>query len=182
MSAGARTIRSRGAALAAALAAVILLGGCSGDRMSDLHHWVRRVEARPGGRISPLPKVKLYRKFIYSAFDRRDPFSPSRLGGAAAVKVGGNSRLRPDAKRPRAPLEAFPLDALRMVGTLDKGGHIWALVRAPDGTIYPVRDGDHMGRNYGKVVKIAEGRLNLVEIVPDGMGGWMKHPASLALK
>ncbi len=182
MSAGARMVRSRGAALAAALAAVILLGGCSGGRMSDLHRWVRRVETRPGGHISPLPKVKSYRKFIYSAFDLRDPFSPSRLDGAAKVKVGGNSHLRPDAKRPRAPLEAFPLDALRMVGTLGKDGRIWALVRAPDGTIYPVHNGDYMGRNYGKIVKITEGRLSLVEIIPDGMGGWMKRPASLALK
>ncbi|GBE10474.1 Pilus assembly protein, PilP [bacterium BMS3Abin12] len=182
MSAGARTVRSRGVVLLAALAAAILLGGCGGDRMSDLHQWVRRVEARPGGRISPLPKVKSYRKFTYSAFDLRDPFSPSRLGGASKVKVNGNSKLRPNAKRPRGPLEAFPLDTLRMVGTLDKGGRVWALVRAPDGTIYPVHDGDYMGRNYGKVVKITEGRLGLVEIVSDGMGGWMKRPASLALK
>ena len=182
MSAGARTVRSRAVALAAALATAILLGGCSGNRMYDLHQWVRRVEARSGGHISPLPEVRLYRKFTYSAFDRRGPFSASRLGGAAKVKVSGNSKLRPNAKRPHGPLEAFPLDSLRMVGTLDKGGRIWALVRAPGGTIYPVHDGDYMGQNYGKVMKITESRLGLVEIVPDGMGGWMKHPASLALK
>lgn len=173
---------TRTAVTLAALTAVLLLGGCGGDRMSDLHQWVDQVEARPGGRISPLPTIKPYRKFAYSAFDLRDPFSPSRLAGAAKTKVSSNSKLRPDTKRRRGPLEAYPLDTLRMVGTLDKAGHVWALVRAPDGTIYPVHDGNYMGQNYGKVVKISEGQVSLVEIVPDGMGGWMKRPASLAMK
>ncbi len=179
----ARSAAGRGIGTTTALIALaLLLGGCGGDRMSDLHAWVQQVEARRGGRISPLPTVKPYRKFTYSAFDLRDPFSPSRLGGPAKVKVSGNSKLHPDTKRPRGPLEAFPLDTLRMVGTIDKGGSVWALVRAPDGTIYPVQDGSYMGQNYGKVVKIAEGKVSLIEIVPDGMGGWMKRPASLALK
>ncbi|MHB1239197.1 MAG: pilus assembly protein PilP [Gammaproteobacteria bacterium] len=165
-----------------ALLAVTLLGGCGGDRMADLHQYVKQVEARPGGRIAPLPEVRPYKTFTYDASQLKDPFSPARLAGGVKAPVTSTSKIRPDTTRPREPLEAYSLDTLRMVGTIERGGHTWALVRAPDGTIFRVQDGNHMGQNYGKVVKITESRVALVEIVPDGMGGWMKRDASLALK
>ncbi len=163
--------------------ATVLLAGCSGSGgMTDLHQWVRNVESRHGGRIAPLPKIVPYHKFAFTAGDLPSPFSPARLTAGTKPLPVGNSGLHPDFKRPKGPLEAYPLDSLKMVGTLQIKGRTWALIQVPDGTIFPVHKGDYMGMNYGRIVRIGNAEVNLVEIVPDGMGGWMKHPASLALK
>lgn len=89
--------------------------------------------------------------------------------------------MRPDSNRPREALEAFPLDTLRMVGTLDQGGQSWGLVRANDGTIHRVQPGNYLGQNHGRIANITEYEIELVEIVPDGLGGWIERQASLAL-
>ncbi len=91
------------------------------------------------------------------------------------------SGIRPDVNRPREALEEYPLDSLRMVGTLEQGGQMWALVRAEDGTIHRVQPGNYVGQNYGRITRITESKIELVEIVPDGLGGWMERPATLAL-
>jgi type IV pilus assembly protein PilP len=88
----------------------------------------------------------------------------------------------PDRNRNREPLEEFPVDSLRMVGTIDFNGHTYALVKAPDSVIHRVTIGDHMGQNYGKIVTITPSEVDLSEVIPDGFGGWTERPASLALE
>jgi type IV pilus assembly protein PilP len=102
------------------------------------------------------------------------PGSPGGTGGA-------NSSVRPDSKRNREFLEQFSLDTLRMVGTLKLGGGNFALVQTKDGLVQRVLPGNYMGQNDGKVIDVSPTKITLIEIVPDGVGGYMERPASLAL-
>ena len=153
------------------------LAGCSGN-MSDLKAYVATVKARKTTHIEPIPQITPYQPFTYEAAGRRDPFTPQ--AGAPAPQ-SSNSKLRPDMNRPKEPLEEYPLDALRMVGVIDFQGKAYAMIQAPDNVIHRVTLGDHMGQNYGKVVKITEHEVDLTEIVPDGFGGWEERPASISL-
>jgi type IV pilus assembly protein PilP len=148
------------------------LSGCSSDR-EELEQWIAQVKKRPGGRIEPLPEIKPYETFAYNASDQRSPFSM-----AAPAGPGG---LRPDAKRNREFLEQFSLDTLAMVGTLNLGGHAFGLVQTKDGLVHRVQPGQYMGQNDGKIVSISDSKISLVEIVPDGMGGYMERNAAIGL-
>jgi type IV pilus assembly protein PilP len=154
---------------------IAALSGCASD-MDELHAKVAEIKSRPGGRIEPLPEVKPYETFAYSASEQRSPFEP---GMAASANAPG--ALRPDANRPREFLEQFSLDTLRMVGTLRLGGRTYGLVQTQDGLVHRVLPGSHLGQNDGRITAIDEGKISLTEIVPDGMGGFIERPAALAL-
>ena len=162
--------------------AAALVTGCGDGGTGDLEAWVKEVRSRQHARIEPLPEFKPYETFLYQAQDLRSPFTP---GENRSLQVPGQevkgSGIRPDVNRPREALEEYPLDSLRMVGTLEQGGQVWALVRAEDGTIHRVQPGNYVGQNYGRITRITESKIELVEIVPDGLGGWMERPATLAL-
>jgi len=170
-----RPVRLFGGALLA------LLAGCGQD-MSDLENYAMEVKARTSRNIEPIPQIKTFEPFSYEAGDRRDPFLQllrSREESAAAA--GGAGSVRPDVNRPREPLEEFPLDSLRMVGTISMQKRAFALIRAPDAVVHRVSVGDHLGQNYGKITAISETEVVLMEIIPDGFGGWMQRPATVAL-
>lgn len=163
------------------LVSVLSLTACSSDNLQDLRQFVRKAEAAHPARVEPLPQIKPYETYTYRDSDLRDPFSP--IGFNRQTVLGkSTSGLRPDFNRPKGPLERYPLDTLRMVGTLQEGNQTWALIRAPDGTVYRVKTGDYMGQNFGKITRITQSKVQLNEIVPDGLGGWMERPASIALK
>lgn len=159
-----------------ACAAVLLLCACSSAN-SDLARFIAHVKEQPGGHVKPLPEIKPYQTFIYADEGMRSPFVPSR-----SLQAGhGGSSVRPDANRPRQYLEQFPLDTLKMVGTLKLGGKTYGLVEAKDGLVHRVLPGNYMGQNDGKIVSIAPSKITLREIVPDGTGGYIERPAALAL-
>lgn len=173
-----RIIRAR---ILPAILAPLLLAACGDDNLNDLRAYAQEIKARKHGSIEPLPEIKPHETFLYQASDLRDPFEPAPFAMAAAtVNVGANG-LRPDMDRRREPLEEFPLDTLRMVGTLDRKQEQWGLVQSKDGTVHRVKTGNYIGQNYGKIVAISEEEIGLVEIVPDGLGGWTERKASLAL-
>lgn len=159
--------------LAAWLAGPLLLGGCSGG-LDELREEISRVKQRPGGRIQPLPEVKPYVSHDYSMADRRSPFLQSLAGE-------NPSGPRPDVQRPREYLEQFPLDTLKMVGTLRTGGATYGLVQTRDMMIHRILPGNHLGQNDGRVMSVSEARIALVEIVSDGLGGYLERSAALAL-
>jgi type IV pilus assembly protein PilP len=165
---------------AAAVLAMGLVGCARKDSVADLRAYVAQLERTHPGHVEPLPELKPYQSFVYAAEDRRDPFTPPTRPEEAQAAPGA-SNIRPDLNRPREPLEAYPLDALRMVGTLERNGVPWALIKAPDGAIYRVHPGNYLGQNYGKVVSIREGQIDLNEIVPDGKGGWQERKAKIEL-
>lgn len=175
--AAARRLGGLGLVLVSALS----LTACGGDNTHDLRNFVHKAETANKGAIEPLPALKPYETYAYRDSNLRDPFNPAGFNRQIVTGKGGNG-VRPDFNRPKGPLERYPLDTLRMVGTLQEGHQTWALIRAPDGTVYRVKVGVYMGQNFGKITRITESKVTLTEIVPDGLGGWMERPASLALK
>jgi len=163
---------ARMAVLAAALLAG-LLSGCSG-RDSDLDRFIEATKKEPGGRVEPLPEVKPYEAYTYNDQALRSPFVPGGSGGLGAG-------LRPDSKRNREFLEQFSLDTLKMVGTLNLGGNRYGLVSTKDGRVHRVVVGEHIGTNDGKITDITASKIALVEIIPDGLGGYIERPAALGL-
>jgi type IV pilus assembly protein PilP len=160
-----------------------LLAGCGRD-MDDLQDYATEVKARTSKDIGPIPQIKTFEPFAYEAGDRRDPFLPmlqTREDQLAAGLGGAAGAIHPDTTRPKEPLEEFPLDSLRMVGTITMQKRAYALIKAPDAVVHRVSVGDHMGQSYGKITGISETEVVLMEIIPDGFGGWMQRPASVAL-
>jgi len=141
----------------------------------ELERFVADTKRQSGGRVEPLPEVKPYQSFVYSATTLRSPFLPASPGGAA----GGG--VRPDSKRNREFLEQFPLDTLKMVGTLRLNGQNYGLVQTKDGLVHRVVPGNYLGTSDGKVIDISASKIQVIEIVPDGLGGYMERPAALAL-
>ncbi|NLG75532.1 MAG: pilus assembly protein PilP [Xanthomonadaceae bacterium] len=158
-----------------AIALLLLLGGCASD-MEQLQQQVAAIKAKPGERIEPLPEIKPYESFTYQASSLRSPFVPS-----APARGDIASAVRPDIKRPREFLEQFPLDTMRMVGTLQLQGRNYGLVQGKDGLVHRVLPGNYMGQNDGRIVSITNTRISIIEIVPDGLGGYIERPAALAL-
>ena len=166
----------RGAGVFAMLALAcggLILGGCSGGQ-SDLEKWIADAKKKPGGRIEPLPEVKPYETFTYSAGNLRSPFQP--VGPST-----GLTSLRPSTRRNREFLEGFSLDTLKMVGTFKVGQNFYGLVQSKDGLVHKVQPGNYIGQNDGKITDITSGRISITEIIPDGLGGYIERPASLAL-
>lgn len=163
--------------LAAALAATTL-SACSGGN-DDLRAYIDEVKARPGGRIEPLPQVQPAPTFVYEAGTRRSPFAPD--APQRRVSNDPNAVDGPDRNRPREFLEQFPLDTLRMVGTLADRRASFGLVQTTDGLVHRVTVGNHLGQNYGRIVGISDSAIELVEIIPDGLGGFLERPAAIAL-
>lgn len=154
-----------------------LLSACGGG-MDDLIQRVAEVKARKPGRIEPLPQIQQYEAFAYEPGNRPDPFATPEPLQETAASSGGT---RPDLNRSKEPLEEFPLDSLRMQGIIQTPTSIYALVKAPDGVLHRVTIGDHLGQNYGQIKAIAESEISIAELVPDGFGGWVTRPATLAL-
>ncbi|HEU4619068.1 MAG TPA: pilus assembly protein PilP [Gammaproteobacteria bacterium] len=162
--------------LLAAVAAATL-AGCSGG-MNDLRAYIDEVKARPGGRIDPLPQIQPAPTFLYEPDNRRSPFVPDVPERA---KSGSSSIQGPDPNRPREFLEQFPLDTMHMVGTLKVGSNTFGLIQTSDKLIHRVSVGNHLGQNYGRITTITESEIDLVEVVPDGLGGYLERPAAIAL-
>ena len=142
----------------------------------NLEKWVAEVKSRPAPPLDPLPMMQQFETFEYAAQALRDPFSN------AFSDQSGGSGPRPDPNRRKQTLEQFPLDSMDMVGTIGIGAGLVALVMAPDKVTYRVRPGVYMGQNDGRVTAVHEDRIDLVELVPDGAGGWLERPASVALE
>jgi type IV pilus assembly protein PilP len=148
------------------LAAPLLLTACSGEQHGDLVAYVNKVKTRQGSNIEPLPEVKPYETFVYIDQDRRDPFS----------------QYIEEIRKPETADTGLTPDILKYVGTLEKKGIVWALISAPDNTVYRVQVGNHMGANYGEILEITETEVKLKEIIPNGAtGGWVDRTASLSL-
>jgi type IV pilus assembly protein PilP len=163
------------------LLAVPLLGACGRGVTStpgdapNLQKWVAEVKKRPAPALDPLPVMQQFETFEYAAQSLRDPFSN------AFSQDSGASGPRPDPNRRKQPLEAFPLDSLKMVGTIGQGKSLMALVSAPDKVTYRVQAGMYLGQSDGRVTSVSDNKIDIVELVPDGAGGWLERPAAIAL-
>jgi type IV pilus assembly protein PilP len=154
--------------------ATTLLAGCS-SADSDLEDFINRTKQEQPGGVEPLPEIKPYESFFYTAQTLRSPFQPGGSGESSSPSV------RPDSKRNREFLEQFSLDTLKMVGTLTMNGRRYGLVKARDGIVHRVQSGNYLGQNEGRISQIEDSKINVTEIVPDGLGGYMERAAQLAL-
>ena len=161
--------------------ACLALAGCGGEQHSDLRQFVKDSDNLPRGRIDPLPEVRPYEPFQYAAHELIDPFVPR--------KIEAPKPPRPDPKDPRldptrrkGPLEAFPLENLKMVGTLQQKKDVFALIKTPDNNLYRVKTGDFMGQNFGRITDINESALKLKELIQDGSNDWKEEERTLLLQ
>ncbi|KTC65779.1 type IV pilus biogenesis protein PilP [Legionella adelaidensis] len=162
--------------LSVCLLIAYFLCACSPSEDSELRHYINEVKSRPAKPIEPLPTFEPLPKFIYPEIEeRRSPFKPITVEPTQVADV-----LAPNINRPKQPLESYPLDALRFVGTLKEGNQVWALISQPDGVIARVRPGDYMGKNFGQVVSIKNDMLKLVETVQVA-GKWEKKEVILKI-
>jgi len=163
--------------------ASLLLAGCQQDK-EDLTVFVADVKAKQKADIEPMPVMKAYEKFAYSAAELRDPFVSTvidiNVPLEEEIKIVVDNGIHPDHTRLKEVLEAYALDELRLVGTLEKED-IWALVQAPEGVIHKVRAGDYIGQNNGQILSVSDSGLALKEIVSDGDGGYVERDSSLSV-
>jgi len=159
-----------------------MLLACASESTSDLKLYVAEVKNQQRSSIEPLPEFEPYESFHYQADDLRGPFTEPTFSQprARAMQASGNG-IKPDFERPAEPLEEFPLDALRMVGTLEQRDDTWALIKDTDGTIHRTQPGHYAGQNHGKIFRVTEYEIGLTEIIPDGIGGWVERRASISI-
>ncbi|HEY1773523.1 MAG TPA: pilus assembly protein PilP [Gammaproteobacteria bacterium] len=158
------------------------LAGC-GDRMGDLQQYTNEVKARKGGHIEPIPQIKPFEVYTYTDQNQRSPFMPSTetRGDQNANHGASVAGLHPDFNRNREYLEQFPLDGLKMVGTLTVNGTLSGLIRDSDNVLHRVQIGNYMGQDYGKIISITDSDIKLHEMVPDGQGGWSERITDVPL-
>ena len=152
--------------------------GCNQDN-SDLYQFIETTKSKHLGSVQPLPTFKPYQNFTYSASELRDPFEPA-FEAEVNEKQDANG-LRPDTRRPKEPLETFPLDTLRMVGILVQNETTWGLVKDPNNVVHRVQAGNYAGQNEGQIVAVSEKQIDIIEIIPDGIGGYIERNAALAI-
>jgi len=160
-----------------------LMAACD-QGIGDLRTYVQQIKSQPPGRIDPIPEFQPYQNFEYTSHDLRDPFklvdfrrpdeNPTEIENIA-------SGPKPNIDRVREPLEDFPLDTLRLKGTLTQEGIKWGLIFAPDNTVHRVLEGYYMGQNHGRIISVTDERIELTEIVPDGLGNYIERSSAVAL-
>ena len=156
-------------------APALILVAC-GEGFADLRQFVKDSDKSVVRKIEALPEVRPFAPFAYEGFDLPDPFKPRKL----AVKQNDSSGLAPDMNRRKEPLEAYPLEQLKMVGTLSQAGVTYALVRA-EKTLYRVKKGNYLGQNFGLITEITDTEVKLKEIVQDTAGDWTERQSVLPL-
>lgn len=158
---------------------VALLAGCGGQSHQDLRNWMGEQGKGVRGKLDPLPQIKPYEPFAYADFDLPDPFKPRKIEPVKGTEA--TSKLAPDLNRRKEPLEAYPLENLRMVGTLQQNKQTYALVKSPDNNLFRVKSGNYLGQNFGLITTISESTIKLKEIVQDSGGDWTERVSTLTL-
>ncbi len=164
-----------------ALLAGAMLAGCAADH-DELRQWMdqQRREIKPN--VEPLQPPKKFDPQPYQSAQAVDPFSLQKLSVALKQEARQpNSLLAAEMNRRKEPLEAYPLDSMTMVGSVNKQGQPYALLRV-DALLYQVKVGDHLGQNYGRITRIGETEITLREVVQDAAGEWIERPATLQLQ
>ncbi len=164
------------------VSAVALLAGCErGTR--DLEQWVAQTLQTPASDIEPIPPIVTPEVVTYQAFDLRDPFLRrlARAEEEADGELAAGDGVRPDQDRRREFLEGFPLDTLRMVGTLELEGVLFALIRDNENVVHRVQEGNYMGTNHGRVARVRGDRVELIELFEDPRGGWSERRSQIVM-
>jgi type IV pilus assembly protein PilP len=149
---------------------------------ADLKEFVDDVMSQPRAVIEPLPVFEPYEAFSYSATGLRSPFDLPVNLDEVVNQTNPDSDIRPDLDRSKEQLEQYSFGSFSMVGTIKREkDELWALISVPDSGIHKVKEGYYVGQNHGKVIRVSQQRIDIIEIVPNGVGGWLERPRSLVL-
>jgi len=162
------------------LGSLSLLSGCNSTSIEDLDEYFASERAKPAAPIPPIPEVKPYLRYVYPEHEK-DPFDIAMLAPETDTKQMIDSGIDIDTTRVPEFLEGFPLDSLKMVGTVKKDNTLWALVKIPDGAVQSVKAGNYMGQHYGKIVSINDTVMEMKETVPNGLGGYKERDMTISL-
>lgn len=157
-----------------------MLVACGGDS-SDLQAWMEETRRNTAQKVDPVPPPKQFEPFRYAASEQVDPFNVSRMKGVAPSVGRVAGTLQPDTNRRREPLEAMPLDSLKMVGNLRQGTNTVALLQS-ETMLYPVRVGNYVGQNFGQIIRISDNEVAIKELVQDAAGDWVQRDTTLQLQ
>lgn len=162
----------------------LMVAGCTSSGQDELQAWMQAERNAIKPSVQPIPEPTRFVPQPYSVEREIPPFSVEKLAsllrGTQTATASSSALIEPELARRRQPLEAFPLDAMAMVGSLDRSGELVALVRV-DRLLYQVRPGNYLGQNFGRVTRITETEVVLREIVQDAAGEWIERPAALQL-
>jgi type IV pilus assembly protein PilP len=162
-----------------------LLSACGASREDDVRQWMAEERNRTQPKVASIPAPKQFKPEPYSNVAAMDPFSNQKLTQAlkrdSSQAAANVALIAPELARRKEPLEAFPLDAMALVGSIIKSGQHVALLKV-DNLLYQVRVGGYIGQNYGKVTKITETEITLREIVQDAVGEWIERIATIQLQ
>ncbi|MGM9426831.1 pilus assembly protein PilP [Hydrogenophaga sp. MI9] len=167
------------------LALLSAVAGCSGSDQEELGAWMQQERNSIKPDVKPLPEPKKFEPYSYGGERFVEPFSSEKL--ASILKSGQSlpaeksALIEPELNRRKQPLEAFPLDTMSMVGSLNRGGKLVGLVKV-DSLLYQVAPGNYLGQNFGRILKVEENQIVLREIVQDAAGEWIERPAALQLQ
>ncbi|AWB66491.1 pilus assembly protein PilP [Saccharobesus litoralis] len=166
--------------LSVLLTTIGLLSAC-GDDMADIQEFTQQVKNSARTSIEPIPKVEAFESFEYSVSGLRSPFVEPEPELIQEQMEQSRDCLQPNFARNKQPLEKYPLDNLRMRGTLGTDGALWGLIEAADGALFRVRPGSYMGLYHGRIVAVTTEKIELEEMIPDGTGCWEVRGANLAM-
>ena len=171
--------------LIAISAAAAVLAGCGASGQEELQQWMKAQRQATKPHVTPIPEPKKFTPQAYTQEGSTDPFSNVKLTQAlkreSSQSTSNAALVAPELARRKEPLESFPLDAMKMVGSLMKEGLPVALLRV-DNLLYQVKPGNYLGQNYGKIMKVGETEVVLREIVQDAAGEWTERTATLQLQ
>lgn len=169
----------------AVLALILLLAGCAGSDEEALQQWMKEQRAQTKPKVTPIAEPKKFSPQVYVLDVGVEPFSIQRLTQAlrqdSASATSNAALVAPELARRKEPLESMPLDSMKMVGSLNKGGQRVALVKV-ENLLYQVRPGNYLGPNYGRITKVTETEVVMREIVQDAAGEWIERAATLELQ
>ena len=163
------------------IAGIIMIAACDDGDFQDLDDFIAEIKSRPADSIKPIPTFNVYKAFTYNAAALRSPFDRP-MDVVEITQLPMASEVSPDSNRTKEYLEQFTLDALSMVGTLEQNNVLWALVQDQHGAIHRVKPGNYMGRNYGRIIESSKTHITVIEIVSNGVNGWIERPITIRLK
>lgn len=173
---------SRSLTNSAAIMVFVALSGCGDGGVQEVKQWMEDVQRQTPVTVQKIPEPKTFTPFVYSAKDELDPYSPAKLSAALAkLQADAAGLVKPDLDRRREVLENYPLDTIKMVGTLQKPGLSYALLQV-DKAVFQVKVGNYIGQNFGMVTRITDIEVELKEIVRDAAGEWVERKAKLELQ
>lgn len=162
------------------LVSVVVCSCSANQNHSDLEQYISEVKSRRAGSIEPLPTFRPFEAFVYTATTKRSPFDRP-VDVKRRIFANSGKKITPDFNRPKEYLEGFDLLSLKMVGNITKRGTLWALLSDNEGVVHWVKEGNYIGKNHGRIVETTESKIELIEIVSDGLDGWVERPRVIAL-